>query len=80
MANRFTILTNNIRYYFNINRILSLLILTGDRTLNTVEDYRQQELKMKNKDYKFYKEKIENYVRNIIKRNEIFYCKLLIMY
>ena len=80
MVNRFTISINNIHCYFNISQILCLLILTGDKTLNTVEDYRQQELKMKNKDYKSYKEKIENSGRNIIKRNELFYCNLLIIY
>jgi len=60
MVFKYLIMINSILCYLNINQIHYLLILIGDKILNTVEDYKQQGLRAKNKDYKFCKERIEN--------------------
>jgi cytoplasmic iron level regulating protein YaaA (DUF328/UPF0246 family) len=43
---------------------------TGDRIFNIENEMRLQEHRQKNKDYKFYKERIKNFEKKLIKRND----------
>lgn len=70
MTSKFLIYRTMFLYKYNTSVIHFLRMQIGEKIYN-IEDYNKQlELKLKNKDFKLYKERIENCGKSIINISE----------